>query len=75
MKQGPGIHQIGGWTGAMAGLDLSEERNKSLAPAENKAQCLPICTLFAISNDLFRLLLPSFLDLLFIVLNKYSVCV
>jgi len=53
VKEAPGTHQIGGWTGARAGLDFLEETKNSLAPAGNKAQYLPIQTLFAIPNDLF----------------------
>jgi hypothetical protein len=39
--------------GARAGMDILEERKNSLAPVGNKAQYLPIPTLFAIPNDLF----------------------
>jgi len=59
VKEAPGTHQIGGWTGARAGLGNLEERKKSLAPVGNKAQYLPIRTQFVVPNDLFPLLLPS----------------
>jgi len=37
VKEAPGAHQIEGWTGARAGLDIFEERNKSVVPVGNKA--------------------------------------